>query len=1245
MKRTAIKKIVRQLFIGGLVGAIGMALLLPATGGAQTAGKQVVKERLPAEARRLQMVARYPATNELNLAIGLPLRNGEGLTNFLKEIYDPAGANYRHYLTPQEFTERFGPTEKDYQAVIDFAQANGLRVTRHINRTLLDARGSVANIEKALHVTMGVYQHPTEKRLFHAPDRDPSLDLAVPVLGISGLNDYALPRSRLRTVMDANPQNVTGNTGPGSGPDGGYMGADFRAAYAPDSSMNGSGQMVGLVQFDGYNSNDIAVYESEAGLPSITLSNVLIDGASGSPSNTGGQFEVPLDIEMSMCMATNLSMVLVYIAPNTSPWEDILNQMANDNLARQLSCSWFVPGGAADPVAEGIFQQMAAQGQSFFSASGDADSYSGLINFPADSPYITQVGGTTLTTSGPGGSWSSETVWNQGNSVGSGGGISTQYAIPSWQANIDMTRNKGSTSMRNTPDVALTAQNIHIRAEGGDHIVGGTSCAAPLWASFTALVNQFAILTGKPPVGFINPAIDAIGSGPRYTTDFHDITTGNNLSSNSPSSFFATPGYDLCTGWGTPTGQNLINALVNPEMLVTPPAGFSSIGPVGGPFSVTSETFSLTDGGNRPLGWTLVNAPSWLNVSSSGGTLTNGEPAVTVTISLNSSANSLAVGIYSAILWFTDLASDAAQSRQFTLNVGLAPAITAGPADQTVPAGGTTALTVAVSSAGPCTFQWQMNGTSLADDIISTIAGVGATSYLGNDGLGANFTLDAPYGVAVDGSDNLFIADSGNNRVLKIDSGGNITTIAGNGTSGYSGDGGAADNAALADPYSVAVDSSGNLFIADLGNNRIRKVDASGNISTVAGNGAAAYSGDGGAATNASLDHPFGVTADGSGNVFISDIFNNCIRKVDASGVITTIAGTGPPGYSGDGGPANKASLDEPYGLAVDAAGNLFIADLGNASIRKVDADGFITTAVGNGSLGQPYDVAIDSSGNLFIGDLTNNCIRKADVNGNVTTVAGNGTAGYSGDGGPATSASLNAPHGVAINASGSLFIADTLNNRVREVALAGLPTFTLANVTTNNAGNYTVMISNAWGSVTSGVATLTVETPAAITAQPQSLTVTNGSLASFSVSISGASPLVCQWRKNQVNLVDGGNLSGSATTNLILSIVTTNDAGSYTVIISNAFGSVTSSVATLAVVFPPAISSQPQSLTVTNGTPAGFSVAVSGTAPLIYQWQKNQANLTDDGDISGSVTTNLILSTTTTDSYTNITLRKIRRV
>ena len=333
---------------------------------------------------------------------------------------------------------------------------------------------------------------------------------------------------------------------------------------------------------------------------------------------------------------------------------------------------------------------------------------------------------------------------------------------------------------------------------------------------------------------------------------------------------------------------------------------------------------------------------------------------------------------------------------------------------------------------------------------ISTVAGTGTAGFSGDGAAATAAQLNFPQDMAVDGSGNLYIADRSNYRIRKVDSSGNISTVAGNGTSGFSGDGAAATAAQLNAPRAMALDGSGNLYIADSNNNRIRKVDSSGNISTVAGGGPL---GDGGAAVAAQLNFPWGVGLDGSGNLYIADSNNHRIRKVDSSGNISTVAGTGTSGFSGDGGAATAAQLHFPYGVALDGSGNLYIADRDNQRIRKVDTAGVISTVAGSSTTGafsgdggaatdarlnNPWDVALDGSGNLYIADRDNNRIRKVDSSGNITSVAGNGTSGFSGDGAAATAAQLNSPWDVALDGSGNLYIADTSNHRIRKVDSSG---------------------------------------------------------------------------------------------------------------------------------------------------------------------------------------------------------------
>jgi uncharacterized protein (TIGR03437 family) len=354
----------------------------------------------------------------------------------------------------------------------------------------------------------------------------------------------------------------------------------------------------------------------------------------------------------------------------------------------------------------------------------------------------------------------------------------------------------------------------------------------------------------------------------------------------------------------------------------------------------------------------------------------------------------------------------------------------------------------------------------VSNGVIATMAGNGTPGFSGDNGPAARAQLYYPHGVAVDSAGNLYIADYGNNRIRKVTNG-VITTVAGNGTYGFSGDNGPATSAQLYNPYGVAVDSAGNLYIADANNYRIRKV-TNGVITTVAGNGTYGFSGDNGPATSAQLNFPSGVVVDSTGNLYIADTFNYRIRQV-TNGVITTVAGGGTYGFSGDNGPATNAQLYNPYGVAVDSAGNLYIADTTNNRIRKV-SNGVITTVAGGGAslddngpassaqLNGPTAVAVDSAGNLYIADAQNNRIRKVS-NGVIASVAGNGTIGFSGDSGPATSAAFFYPQIVAVDSAGNLYIADTGNNRIRKVSNG---------VVTTVAGNGTEGFSGDNGPATS---------------------------------------------------------------------------------------------------------------------------------------------------------------------------------
>jgi subtilase family serine protease len=591
-------------------------------------------------------VGLLPPTQRLNLAITLPLRNQNDLTSLLSRINDASSPEYRHFLSVAQFTEQFSPTVQDYQTVVNFAKANGFTVTdTPPNRLLVDINGTVAQIEKAFHVTMKVYQHPTENRTFYSPDREPSLDLSVPVTHIAGLNDFSIPHSKLKRAPGG--QAFHGNAG-GSGPGGAFLGGDMRAAYYGGTALTGTGQSVGLCEFDGYNMSDVTSTFDGVSY-NVPINNVLIDGANGGSDGDDG--EQVLDIVQAIAMAPGMSQVRVYIAPGTTSIgvgdKDMFNKMATDNISKELSCSWgWNPDDTTDD--DPIFQEFAAQGQNMFVASGDAGAYTGNNatdeSYPAESVYVVAVGGTDLTTNGAGGSWASETAWADS----SGGPADNGFAIPSWQVGVANSSNQASTTIRNLPDVAAEGNFDNYLCDQGSCAGdwGGTSFAAPRWAGFLALTNQQVVANGNSTLGFLNPIIYPIAEGSNYTSDFHDITSGNN-NNGKGKSYNAVTGYDLVTGWGSPNGQNLINALAGSESpsftLSDSPSSLTiTQGGAGGTSTITvndlggfTGSVTLTASG-LPSGVTAVFNPNPTSTTSiltltASGSATTGTATVTIT--------------------------------------------------------------------------------------------------------------------------------------------------------------------------------------------------------------------------------------------------------------------------------------------------------------------------------------------------------------------------------------------------------------------------------------------------------------------------------------------------------------------------------------------------------------------------------------------------------------------------------------
>jgi kumamolisin len=482
---------------------------------------------------------------QLSVAVGLKLRNTAALHQFLADVSNPHSPRYGHYLTPAQFLADYGPTPSGVDAVTKQLTSAGLRVTKvSANRQVVDATGTAAQLRTAFGTTIGAYYDQTQHRAFYANKTAPTLPTAIAnlVQGVAGLDDHYLPHHSA--------------TKPAATPDG-YGPSDLRGAYDVPSGADGSGITVALWEFDAFPAGDITAYDQQYGLNSPAPTVVNVDGGQASPA--GGEDEVDLDIETIQAMAPAANQI-VYEAPepgnddNAFQKEEIdeANQVVSDDKASIVSMSW----GLCEPQrdaslmqsADNAFAQGAAEGIGWFAASGDdgsADCGSGgdSVDFPASDPNITGVGGTSLTVDN--GSYGGESAWS-----GSGGGTSTVFSNPSYQ--------KGVGGKRTVPDVASLADpntGVASYSDGGWGVAGGTSLAAPLWASFAALYDQAAASGGKPALGPANTALYQVASGSSAGSAFHDITSGSN------GTFSAGTGYDQVTGLGSYDFSNLTKAL------------------------------------------------------------------------------------------------------------------------------------------------------------------------------------------------------------------------------------------------------------------------------------------------------------------------------------------------------------------------------------------------------------------------------------------------------------------------------------------------------------------------------------------------------------------------------------------------------------------------------------------------------------------------------------------------------------
>jgi len=570
-------------------------------------------------------ISHTSAQTMVPLAVALPLHNEAGLDQLLTRLYNPKDPQFGHFLSSADFAQQFAPTASEYGDVVRYLRGMGLSVTAtHPNRLIVDVVGSASVVERAFGTKLNNY-NAADGRQFFAPSSEPLVasGMASKISAIVGLDSSAHWTTHASAMVSDVPA-VVQSWQVGHGPGNAMTPADIAKVYSltgltlkgSTTANNGAGQTIALFELDGYRPADIANYVSYYKLRSVPLQNVYVDGYGGGAGSNAG--EVTLDIELAMAVAPGAVKIMVYEAPNTSSAViDEYNRIASDNIAKQVSTSWGLPElsvGSANKNAESnIFKQMAAQGQSMFAASGDSGAYDNRsslsVDDPSSQPYVTSVGGTHLSVHSDG-TYYAETSWNNGSIAAGagGGGVSQYWAKPTWQGSYGV-----SKTNRNVPDVSLAGDpytGYSVYYNGAWWIYGGTSCAAPLWAAYTALANQQRAAAGKTPIGFFNTAIYSIAAGARYSADFHDVADGStNLY------YPAIKGYDNSTGWGSFNGGALLTDI----------AGLASI-----------PTLSIS--GGPSVGASMTSATiSWSTNLAANSSVSFGGTAASLTRSLSSS--------------------------------------------------------------------------------------------------------------------------------------------------------------------------------------------------------------------------------------------------------------------------------------------------------------------------------------------------------------------------------------------------------------------------------------------------------------------------------------------------------------------------------------------------------------------------------------------------------------------------------
>ena len=984
----------------------------------------------------------------------------------------------------EEMAAKYFPLAADYEALAAWLTSQGLEVSRdNTMRLSLFARGTVRQIKQAFQVEFA--RVASEGAEYTSAVTNPSMPaaLAPSLVGVNGLQ----PHIRHHKISNKDSLNL-----PYYLP---YLPSDILRAYNADTTgLKGAGQTIAIV-IDVFPINtDLTTFWSQCGISQslnniteIPVPNTPTPTSPSSPSYDG--LEVTIDTELTSSLApaaqiriyaigslrtdyANAAYLQIYNDLPAQPGLHVVSLSFGSYELQMSQVSW--------QTTSQYFASLASSGVTVFAASGDGGSNPNSTNghydatapvqtwYPASDPNVTGVGGTNLTLSTTNGTETSETGWS-----GSGGGISTLFTSrPAWQVGAGIPTTPGG---RLVPDVAALGNpdtGFYIYLQGKGTQAGGTSASCPTWAAFCALLNQArASVGGLAPLGLLGPRIYPLMG----TANFRDITSGNNGAYN------AGLGYDMVTGIGVPVVSSLVSAIGTG----LPPPTITSQ-----PVSVTAKsgqnvTFAVTVSASPPptYQWSLMPPAGTIWITLTDNTIYSGSASATLTV--NAVTAAMNGNLY----------------RCFIYNIN----------------GSVTSAPAALIVNSPL---W-----------LTTLAGQPGISSSTN-GAGSAARFRAPGDVATDNfnTGNIYVADTDNHTIRKITLSGTVTTLAGlAGTSGSSDGLGSA--ARFNNPSGLAVDVVGNIFVADTDNHTIRMITPAGNVVTLAGLAGSNGSADG-SASSARFNHPSGIAVDSQGNIYVADTGNDTIRKITSSGTVTTLAGT-----AGTTGSTNGAEglFSSPEGVAANGT-TVYVADTGNHTIRTITPTGVVATLAGLaqtsgssdglGSMARfqyPIGLTLDNQNNgwLYVADTDNHTIRLVSPAGTVGTVVG--LAGSSGStDGLGSAARLFYPTGIAVNGSGNIiYVADTSNDTIRNGQLPAAPQILI---------------------------------------QPQSQIASPGTTVTFSVTVSGAPPPTYQWNKA------GQPISGATSSTLTLDNVQDRDASTYTVVVTNSLGSATSAPAFLIV-------------------------------------------------------------------------------